>query len=274
MEMQQLQSGARTERKKDLYILSLDGGRVFWVVSIALLVLVFLFLLGYWIGHDTVPARQGTTLDQPLAENGVPREMVSRGDLVPRDMASLKRDLERIGQAQPATGDDRATALTEPASGDRKDEGSESLRTASRTGRESEKPRIDETALTSKSEKREFETLRTKPKKQATQQVRETAAGSAKKSSQQVKGAAPRETGAAGKYLVQVASFSSRAGAESLVRRLQDKHYQASIVTSTVQGKEYFRVRVGGYESYDAASRVVANLKGSGDGSGSYIVQR
>ena len=43
--------------RREMYILSLDNNRIFWILSIALLVLVFLFLLGYWIGHDnTAPA--------------------------------------------------------------------------------------------------------------------------------------------------------------------------------------------------------------------------
>ena len=134
MEMQQLQSGLRTERKKDLYILSLDGGRMFWVVSISLLLLVFLFLLGYWIGHDTVPARQGTALDQTVSQNPASREM----GLESRDMSGLRQDFERIGQTRSPIIDERATAPTESAGVEKKDEGGDLARLTSRVGRETQ----------------------------------------------------------------------------------------------------------------------------------------
>jgi len=260
-----LQSGARTERKKDLYILSLDGGRVFWVVSIALLVLVFLFLLGYWIGHDTVQAGRIAASETGAA-----------GTSAPGDLATLKRDLQLAGQGRSVAGlDERVMTPGDSAPTDKKDPLLQDDKVGTRVQgeQEAEKPRIDETRLTSKSEKREFEVLRTKSKKSSgTTQTAGTT--TQHKSQRTARPAAPRETRVDGKYQVQVASFATRSAAESLVSRLKGKQYQTAIVSSTVNGKDFYRVRVGGYDSYDEASRVVANLKSSGDGAGSYIVQR
>jgi len=236
---------------------------VFWVVSIALLVLVFLFLLGYWIGHDTVQAGRIAASDPA-------------GSAAPGDLATLKRDLQLAGQGRPVVGlDDRMATPGDATPTDKKDPllADDKSGTRVQNEQDTEKPRIDETRLTSKSEKREFEVLRTKSKKSpGTTKVAGTP--TQPKAARTARPAAPRETRVEGKYQVQVASFGTRSAAESLASRLKGKDYQAAIVSSTVNGKAFYRVRVGGYDSYDAASRVVANLKSSGDGAGSYIVQR
>ena len=76
-----------------------------------------------------------------------------------------------------------------------------------------------------------------------------------------------------GKFHVQVASLSSRSAADALVKTLEGRHYKASITSTTVNGKEFFRVRVGGYDTFEDATRVVNNLHASGIASGCYIIQ-
>ena len=266
----QVHAAPRTERKKELYILSLDNGRIFWVVAIGLLVLVFLFLLGYWIGHDTVPPGQ-TEAARTLADDGAGPA---------RDVGTLKKELERLGSQQTASLDGLAEKGRDKGAAGPDDTTAEGAKdgTAARQG-DAEKPRIDGEALTSKSEKKEFETLRgqkTSARRTAAKETARTAA-TAKRTASQARAAAPRETTretSGGKYLVQVASFGNRASADSLVRSLERKQYHVSLAESKVDGKEYYRVRVGGYETFEGAARALGTLRATSEGRGSYIVQK
>lgn len=240
-----------TGRRKELYILSLDSGRLFWVVVISLLVLAFLFLLGYWIGHDTVTAGMSVFGD-------------ARGNT---GANALQSELERIGQqntgdgAQDARRSDNAL-LAQPG--------------------EDEKPLVSNESFVTKTEKNEFEALK-QPKPIAPAVPKQTAAASPKPSAP--KPAAKKEASGAGtaaktqtaktdgKYLVQVASLSSRTSAENLSKTLEKKQYTTTIMETVVNGKDYYRVRVGGFASYDAAANAMRAIQDSGDGKGCYIVQ-
>jgi cell division septation protein DedD len=269
MEMPYMQSAGRaynSEQKKDIYILSLDNGRLFWVVVISLLVLVFLFLLGYWIGHDTVAA-----MPDQYARNAP-----GYGDMPQQSGGTLRNELDRISFAS----GDRGVS-----GGNQRDAAADSGLLAGLNVNEGEKPRIESEGFTTKAEKNEFEAIKaSKPpaaapaKKPVVSTPPAAVAASPKPAAKSEEAAprAPQDTGksTSGKYMVQVASLSSRSSAENLVKTLEGKQYSASIMTTVVNGKEFFRVRVGGYDDYDAAERVVNNLRNSGDGSGSYIVQQ
>jgi len=43
----------QAQPKKDMYIISLDLTRVFWIIAISLFFLTFFFLFGYWLGSDS-----------------------------------------------------------------------------------------------------------------------------------------------------------------------------------------------------------------------------
>ena len=262
----QVHAAPRAERKKELYILSLDNGRIFWVVAIGLLVLVFLFLLGYWIGHDTVPAGQADAA-RVAADDGLGQS---------RDVGTLKKELERLGSQQTASLDGAAEkGLAKTGPDEALAENARDDKAGVQRQGDAEKPKIDGEALTTKSEKKDFETLRgqksTARKTAAKTSARTTVAS--KKTTGPARAAAPREA-AGGRYLVQVASFGNRASADGLVRSLERKQYQVSVAESRVDGKEYYRVRVGGYDSFETAARTLATLRGSAEGRGSYIVQK
>ena len=47
------------KKSRNMYVLNLDGSRIFWILSIVLLLMTFVLLLGYWIGSDaTVTAAE------------------------------------------------------------------------------------------------------------------------------------------------------------------------------------------------------------------------
>jgi len=258
-------------RKKELYILSLDSGRLFWVVVISLLVLAFLFLLGYWIGHDTVSAGANIYARDPGFDD-------ARGNT---GAHSLRSELDRIGQLDRGIAGNGVNGVN--GVNDVKEGGLGGTTLIVQVGEDEKSPvngAFTESFAT-KTEKNEFDTLKqSKTASPVHKQQQQTAAASSPKPSTVVK---KSESGTAalspaakmdGKYLVQVASLSSRTSAENLSKNLAKKQYQPSIMETVVNGKDYFRVRVGGYESYDAAARALRSLQDSGEGSGCYIVQQ
>ena len=64
----------------------------------------------------------------------------------------------------------------------------------------------------------------------------------------------------AGRWAVQVGSFSSRANADQLSEWCREQGYGARVVTGKDGGRTLHRVRVGPYASRDAARSAVAEL--------------
>lgn len=65
-------------------------------------------------------------------------------------------------------------------------------------------------------------------------------------------------------YAVQVASFSSDANAQRLAAELRGRFGAASVCHSLINGNNYFRVRVGKYDSLDAAESAKLSIEGHG----------
>jgi cell division septation protein DedD len=75
---------------------------------------------------------------------------------------------------------------------------------------------------------------------------------------------APKSVPAAGQWMVQVGSFSSRTNAERLVRDLESKGFQASLTESSGGGRRLFRVRVGPASDRDGARALAERVRASG----------
>jgi cell division septation protein DedD len=67
-----------------------------------------------------------------------------------------------------------------------------------------------------------------------------------------------------GRFAVQVAAAQSRAEADALVRRLAEAGHEAFVVPVTVGTVEHFRVRVGPFDSEDAAGERARALTRNG----------
>lgn len=73
-------------------------------------------------------------------------------------------------------------------------------------------------------------------------------------------------------YWIQVASFSSKLKAEDMQRLLTEKSLTSYLQSSVVDGKTWYRVRVGPYASKADAERWLTTIKKIPDCGGSYIV--
>lgn len=67
-----------------------------------------------------------------------------------------------------------------------------------------------------------------------------------------------------GSYAVQVASFSSDANAQRLAAELRNRFGSASVFPSLINGINYYRVRVGKYNSLNAAESAKLSIEGHG----------
>jgi len=73
--------------------------------------------------------------------------------------------------------------------------------------------------------------------------------------------AAPEPSGS-GSLTVQIASLPSRGDADKLVDKLAAKGFDAYVVAADIPGKgQYFRVKVGAFETRDEANQALAELK-------------
>ena len=63
------------------------------------------------------------------------------------------------------------------------------------------------------------------------------------------------------RYTLQVSSFQDRAEAEALVTTLKSSGYPAQVSAADVDGKTFYRVRLGTYHSVDAANDARAELE-------------
>lgn len=73
-------------------------------------------------------------------------------------------------------------------------------------------------------------------------------------------------------WSVQVNATRDEATANGLVRRLQEKGYNAYVVRVGRDGETWYRVRVGRFPTMEAASAAVGRLKSDGQFSGSFLV--
>ncbi len=72
-------------------------------------------------------------------------------------------------------------------------------------------------------------------------------------------------------YWIQVGSYSSRSRAEETRRTLSEKGWSSRLTSAEVEGKTYFRVRIGPYTSRDEAGKFLGWLKELSSFSKSYI---
>lgn len=78
-------------------------------------------------------------------------------------------------------------------------------------------------------------------------------------------------TAAGGGWFVNVATYSQRATADAMVKRLQDSGHSVAIVPATIGGEPSFRVRVTSLTSRDAAQKTARELESQLDVRGLWV---
>lgn len=75
----------------------------------------------------------------------------------------------------------------------------------------------------------------------------------------------PPQVGSEPFYTVQIASSQKRPNAERMRDRLRDRGHDATISEASVNGRRFYRVRVGNFPTRDAASRYAEAMVDEGD---------
>ena len=86
------------------------------------------------------------------------------------------------------------------------------------------------------------------------------------------KNARSSKTGRQGKWSVQIRAYSREGRARSLVNKLQNSGYDAYVVGAKVNGRYWYRVRVGHFESKRKAKATLASIKKNRTYSQAYVV--
>ncbi|MBP7735031.1 MAG: SPOR domain-containing protein [Spirochaetes bacterium] len=77
-----------------------------------------------------------------------------------------------------------------------------------------------------------------------------------------------------GEYAIQIASFDKKSKAQTEVRALKDRNYDAFLDESQVKGKQYYRVRIGPIASKKKALELLKDIQGNEKYQESYMVRQ
>jgi len=253
--------------KRAMYILSLDNNRIFWIGSISVLIFVFLFLLGYWIGNDKVGSNETKTF-------------LSKVETSSNSLDSLKVAMNKFNsnkQANITTANDPDSEFKTKVKRD-KDTVSSII-----TGKQVTTQKNDEYAMLKKDKPVSINRVVSPVIVQKIVVKKRTIAPKpkvvvARKSLTQRTVVKSRTTtnsvySSAGRYAIQVASVQGMKSADNLKTRLQKRNFRARIRIANVKGKKYYRVKVGNFQKYTTAQIILAKLRNINDGKDSFIVK-
>ncbi len=253
----------QTQTKKEMYILSLDNSRIAWILSIVVMVMVFLFLLGYWVGRDTEekivtkPGSKTTNSTLQSLKNELSlvntniqtKTITPNSDIIRKNKPDLKKDL--IIKDNTAKSFNSKTEKNEFDSLGGKS-GNPNLKM---NNYKKDRIYVKKTVRkrVKKTVRKRYTRIRRKNKRK-----RYTSAARLRYSSR-------------GKYSIQIASHTGKKSANYVIRQLKRKRYRAYLSKKKVKGRSYFRIKVGNFKNYASAKIALRKLKTSRLGRESYI---
>lgn len=243
-------ASSETELFKDKIEVSLDGRQIFYLFFGGAVIATLVFVLGVMVGRQ-VESRS-------VAETGSPKA---------DPLAALDR-LEGSDLAFPAAlrGDDVILGSVDATLAGRTKLAQERLAaTASEQDAESEtKADAEEKQAALAIAKDEESDAKDKAAK-AEAEAKAVADAKASEAKEEAKSDQPSKSESKRRrFTLQVGSFQDKEEADTFFRGLTDSSYQPYMVEADVPGKgKYFRVRVGGYGSFDEAIDAKADFEAS-----------
>ena len=245
-----------------------ESQRLWWVIgSVALLVVVVLAGGLYWLRPQPSPAGEEVTASGAFD----PYEFVRGGDASPGLLAL--DEAAAVGSLEPNSPDSLGLGIGEVATGveqtavgtsrlsDAAGEGTVSIRRPPAPAGEARPSSAAAAALPAAVERTTGAPEASGPRETATaSQAREARASAA---------AAPSTPSI--EYWIQVASFTSRARADSVDRQLRDLGVASRITTRNSGDSLFYRVRVGPYFNEREAQKFLGWIKSVDGLTGSYI---
>jgi DedD protein len=274
---------------KDKIEVSLDGRQIFYLFFGGAVIVGLVFVLGVMVGRRVEArghvdrARVAATVD-PLAaldrlEGGTNLSFQGalRGGETPASDVENKIAAMQKADAAPKKADKDAKKADEPARAEAKkaDASHDEPKTeAKKSDEKSDGKKSDEKSDSKKSDdkveaKKSDDKVETKKsddkpetkKSDEKSDAKKTADADDTRGSPASAGARPPTEEKKQKYTLQLSSFQDKREAEAYLDSIKSAGYEARVTEGTVDGKQYYRVRMGSYRSVEAANDAKAEFE-------------
>jgi len=259
------------ELYKDKIEVSLDGRQIFYLFFGGAVIVGLVFVLGVMVGRrveargHTDRARVAATVD-PLAaldrlEGG--SKLSFQGAL--RGADGPVSDVEKTIAAMPKQDDKKVDKKEEPKV-EKKEELKVEKKDEPKADTKSEEPKVEKKAEVKVENKDEpakkDEAKKTEAKVEKKDEPKqEQAKKDEPKKDEAKRDDAKKDEPAKAKFTLQLSSFQDKAEAQAYLDSIKNAGYSAYITEGAVDGKQYFRVRMGSYKSMEAANDAKAELE-------------
>ncbi|HEX5060644.1 MAG TPA: SPOR domain-containing protein [Kofleriaceae bacterium] len=267
------------ELYKDKIEVSLDGRQIFYLFFGGAVIVGLVFVLGVMVGRrveargHTDRARVAATVD-PLAAldrleggNGLSFQGALRGADGPvSDVEKTIAAMPQKGSRPQASGfsqkDDPKSKKDEPKVDVKKDEPkAEAKKDEPKAEVKKDEPKKAEAKKDEpKAEMKKDEAKKVDVKKD---EAKVEAKKDEAKKDEAKKDEAKKDEPAKAKFTLQLSSFQDKTEAQAYLDSMKNAGYSAYITEGAVDGKQYFRVRMGSYKSMEAANDAKAELEKS-----------
>ena len=227
------------ELYKDKIEVSLDGRQIFYLFFGGAVIVGLVFVLGVMVGRR-VEAR-GHVDRASVAATVDPLAALDR--LEGGNGLSFQGALR--GNDAPASDVEKTIAAMQDKKADPAKKADVKVEAPKVEAPKVEAPKVEEKKVEAKVEEKKPEAKKTEEKKVETAKVEEKKAEE-KKTEEKKTDEKPR-------FTLQLSSFQDKTEAQNYLEAIKAAGYSAYVTEGAVDGKQYFRVRLGSYKSFDAA---------------------
>lgn len=279
-----------SELYKDKIEIVLDNRQIFYLFFGGSVIVGLVFVLGVMVGRrveargrlelpqtqaavdplaalDRLAGGAGLSFQGALRNPTAPTSNVANAEISRRDNSATDQDLtgkavEHIDHAGTAAEglDDKTTGKAEDkkSSGQKSDDGN--LEDKKLDSQSNDKP--DKRADAKKADDKKGEEKKPDIKKPDEKKADDRKAEIKKSDDKKPEGKKPddKKAEAKSKYALQLSSFQVRSEAEAYLSQVKANGFGAYITEAEVDGKTYYRVRIGNYRSLDAANGAKADV--------------
>ncbi len=256
------------ELYKDKIEVSLDGRQIFYLFFGGAVIVGLVFVLGVMVGRRVEArghvdrARVSATVD-PLAaldrlEGGgnLSFQGALRGNDTPA--SDVEKQIAAMQKAEPATAKKSDKKADEPKAQAK----TEAKTEAKKVAPAHDEPKVEEKKAEPKAEKPEKKSEEPKAEKSEKKSDEPKADKTEKKSDDKTAKTDDKPAKAeSSRYTLQLSSFQDRHEAEAYLDSIKASGYEARLTEATVDGKQFYRVRMGSYKSSEAANEAKAEFE-------------
>ena len=260
-------------REKSLYTFHLDTPRIVIAVSVFLGIVALTFLLGMTFTKGDKVDSESLTASDLLASGRNDSNRFDRGFPAQNDHAEVVQPNTQDVQAKPSNTGSMPVALNRPAN-------DSDLFPPSANDSEpviegisiNDSPKREKDAVKKKENKEIKKKSKTVAKKNAASDIH-TAKKDVKKKSSIVPVVNESKNLPKGSFAVQVASYDKRSKAVNEIENLKKLSFNAYMNDTLIDGKQFFRVRIGPLSSREKAAAILDEIHDNGRYVSSYIVK-